>query len=101
MIKLDEKEETRIAEGLHKRDTSAMRTFYNLYAGIFMTVCLRYIADSDDAKDVLQDAFIKIFTKIESFEYRGRGSLLAWSKQVVVMEALGFLRNKRTLPRVH
>ena len=101
MIKLDEKEETRIAEGLHKRDTSAMRTFYNLYAGIFMTVCLRYIADSDDAKDVLQDAFIKIFTKIESFEYRGRGSLLAWSKQVVVMEALGFLRNKRTLPLVH
>ena len=98
MIKLDQKEETKIAEGLQRRDASAMRTFYNLYAGIFMTVCSRYIADSDDAKDVLQDAFIKIFTKINSFEYRGSGSLLAWSKQVVVMEALGFLRNKKTIP---
>ena len=66
MIKLDEKEETRIAEGLHKRDTlqrCGLSTICML--GIFMTVCLRYIADSDDAKDVLQDAFIKIFTKIE------------------------------------
>ncbi len=38
MIKLDQKEETKIAEGLQRRDASAMRTFYNLYAGIFMTV---------------------------------------------------------------
>lgn len=101
MIKLDQKEETKIAEGLQRRDTSAMRTFYNLYAGIFMTVCSRYIADIDDAKDVLQDAFIKIFTKIDSFEYRGSGSLLAWSKQIVVMEALGFLRNKKTIPLIY
>ncbi|MCR5077160.1 MAG: RNA polymerase sigma factor [Prevotella sp.] len=101
MIKLDEKEETGIAEGLIKREPSAMRTFYNLYAGFLMAVCLRYIADSNDAKDVLQDAFIKIFTKADGFKYRGCGSLLAWSKKIVVMEALSFLRNRRALPLAH
>ncbi len=101
MIKLDEKEEQKIAEGLKKRDPSAMRTFYNHYAAIFMTVCSRYINDSDDVKDVLQDAFIKIFTKVNSFEYRGSGSLFAWSKQIIVMEALGFLRNKKNVPLVY
>lgn len=101
MIKKDEKEEAGIAEGLLKRDASAMRTFYNQYAGIFLTICARYVSDSDDAKDVLQEAFIKIFTRISSFEYRGNGSLFAWSKQIVVMEALTFLRKKKTVPLVY
>ncbi|WP_028897383.1 RNA polymerase sigma factor [Prevotella sp. HUN102] len=101
MIKKDEKEEAGIAEGLLKRDASAMRTFYNQYAGIFLTICARYVSDSDDAKDVLQEAFIKIFTRIGSFEYRGSGSLFAWSKQIVVMEALTFLRKKKTVPLVY
>lgn len=101
MIKIDVKEEQQIAEGLCKRDSSAMRKFYNLYAGILMTVCLRYLTDADDAKDVLQDAFVKIFTKVGKFEFRGSGSLFAWSKQIVVLEALTFLRNKKTVPLVY
>lgn len=65
------------------------------------SVCSRYMANDDDAKDVLQDALIKIFTKAENFEYRGKGALLAWSKRIVVLEALDFLRRKKTIPLIY
>ena len=42
---------------------------------------------------MLQEAFIRIFTKIHTFEYRGRGSLKAWLTRVVVNESLHFLRD--------
>ena len=48
-----------------------------------------------DAKDVLQNSFVKIFTSIPTFEYRGEGAFKAWMKQVVANEALAFLRNRK------
>lgn len=74
-------------------DESAMRGLYNKYCGVLSTTCRRYIIDEDDTKDVLQDAFIKIFNKLNTFEYRGDGSLLAWMTRVVVNEALKHLRD--------
>ena len=55
---------------------------------------MRYIADEEDLKDVLQNALARIFSHIAEFEYRGAGSLLAWAKRVVVNESLKFLRTK-------
>ncbi|MDU2114431.1 MAG: RNA polymerase sigma factor [Prevotella bivia] len=101
MKNISREEEKMLAEGLMKRSRSAMQSFYSLYAGVLFSVCSRYMANDDDAKDVLQDALIKIFTKAENFEYRGKGALLAWSKRVVVMEALDFLRRKNTIPLIY
>ena len=57
---------------------------------------MRYIGNDDDVKDVLQDAFVKIFTQINKFSYRGRGSLKAWVSRIVVNESLQFLRQRKT-----
>ena len=73
-------------------DSTAVRLIYDRYAGFLAAVCARYIADEDDRKDVLQDSFIRIFTSLDKFEYRGEGSLKAWMIRVVVNESLRFLK---------
>lgn len=76
-----------------KGDARAMDELYEEYADYLAGVCARYVPGKDDLHDVLQEGFIKIFTKISSFEYRGKGSLKAWVTRVIVNEALQFLRN--------
>ena len=79
----------------------AMDRLYAEYADYLTAVCARYITDDDDLKDVLQEAFIKIFTQIDKFEYRGKGSLKAWTTRIIVNESLLFLRKQKdSLPLV-
>lgn len=78
-------------------ETTAMKEFYDKYAGYLTTVCSRYVSNHDDVKDVLQDSFIKILKSIKNFEYRGAGSLLAWSSRIVVNESLKFLNKNEKL----
>jgi len=72
----------------------AQKTFYEKFAGKMMGVCLRYARNSDEAEDVLQDAFIKIFNKIP--EYVKKGSLEGWVRRIVVNTALdSYRKNKK------
>ena len=71
-----------------------MRQLYERYSGYAMAIVMRYVADRDDAADILQDAFVRIFTSIGQFEYRGEGTLRSWMSRVVANEALGFLRRR-------
>ena len=73
-------------------DRAAMRRLYDLYSGYVMAVVMRYVPDRDDVPDVVQDAFIKIFQSIGSYEYRGEGMLKSWIARIISNEALGFLR---------
>lgn len=75
----------------------AMDKLYMQYADYMTGVCARYISDEDTIKDVLQESFIKIFTQIHKFEYRGKGSLKAWLTKVVVNEALMHLQKNKTI----
>ena len=87
--------EQRIIGLFSRGETSAMDELYDHYAGYLTGVCARYIAADDDLKDVLQESFIKIFTAISSFDFRGKGSLKAWMTRIVVNESLLFLRKER------
>ena len=55
-------------------------------------VCLRYASDKDEAKDILQDSFIKIYHQLKSF--RGDGSFEGWARKIVVNTALEYYRSK-------
>lgn len=55
-------------------------------------VCLRYAADKDEAKDILQDSFIKIYYQLKTF--RGDGSFEGWAKKITVNTALEYFRTK-------
>lgn len=88
--------EKRLVRLVKQGDGSAMKTMYATYIRYLTAVCSRYIINNEDVKDVLQDCFLKIHSGIQSFEYRGKGSLKGWLTKVVVNEALKFLqRNNR------
>ena len=73
-------------------DPAAPRILYDKYSALLYAVCLRYVAVEMDAEDVLQESFITIFDRIESFEDRGKGSLKAWMVRIAVNLSLKHLR---------
>lgn len=82
---------------MRQKDPSAIKIIYSYYVDILSAVCSRYIICDEDVKDVLQDSFIKIFTSMDTFEYRGAGSIKAWLVRIVVNESLKFLKkNEKT-----
>ncbi|MBO4340059.1 MAG: RNA polymerase sigma factor [Bacteroidales bacterium] len=74
-----------------------MRAFYERYAGYLTAVCSRYVVDRSDVKDILQEAFVKIFQRLDQFEFRGEGSIKAWVTRIVVNDSLSFLRSSSRL----
>ena len=85
---------------VRQRDTSAMKMLYGQYVGYLTAVCARYIPDDDEVKDILQEAFIKIFDSMDKFSWRGEGSLKAWMTRIVVNDSLKTLRKKKTVPKL-
>lgn len=91
--------ELRLLERINEGDRKAQRELYDRYAGTAMAVAMRYVADSDAARDVLQEAFIKVFTHVVRFQPKGEGTLKAWVMRVVAHEAVDWL--KKHHPIVH
>lgn len=65
---------------------------YHRYAPKMYGVCLRYASCADEANDMLQEGFIKIFSRINS--YRGDGPLEAWMRRIIMNTAIEHLRKK-------
>ena len=87
-------EEQRLVKRLQEGDKTAASEFYARYGGSLAGVCVRYIADEEDVKDVIQNALVHIFSHITDFKYRGSGSMEAWVVRIAVNESLKFLRTK-------
>ena len=83
-----EKKEQLLLKQIIRGDRVAMKEFYDTFSGYLTTVCSRYLSNKEDVKDVLQESFIKIFNAMDKFQYKGEGSLRAWSTRIVVNEAL-------------
>src|SRR5690554_1196458 len=91
---LSEKDnEFELLQRVRKGDSSAMKEIYHQYIPYLTAVGARYIIVEADLKDVLQESFIKIFTSINKFEYRGVGSLRAWMSRIVVNESLKMIKS--------
>ena len=79
-------------------DNTATEWIYRKHVRYLSALCSRYITEDEDIKDVLQESFIKIFTSLDSFKYRGEGSLKAWITKITLNETLKFVRNNSRLP---
>ena len=55
---------SQLIERIQQKDQRAMSQLYQIYVEELSSVCYRYVSDYDDAKDVLQNSFVKIFTSI-------------------------------------
>lgn len=74
-------------------DRRAQYKLYKLYAKAMLNTCMRFVKQEDEAEDVLQEAFVDAFTKIESF--RMESSFGLWLKQIVVNKSINYLRSKK------
>ncbi len=87
--------EKELVLALRERTEEGQRACYEQYYCYLTAVCARYVPSDEDVKDLLQEIFIKIFTQIDRFSYRGPGSFRAWCHQVAVNESLMFLRSRK------
>ena len=71
---------------------------YRRFSPRMYAVCLRYASNAEEAEDILQEGFIKIFKKLDSF--RGEGSFEGWVRRVFVNTAIEQFRRKRYLQPV-
>jgi RNA polymerase sigma-70 factor (ECF subfamily) len=62
-----------LISGCKREEMWARKELYERYAGAMLSLCARYVGNRDAARDVLQDGFFKVFTKIS--DYSGTGSL--------------------------
>lgn len=88
---------SQLVERIRQKDQRAMRELYQMYIEELSSVCYRYVPDDDDAKDVLQNSFVKIFISLSAFEYRDEPSFRGWMMKIVVNEALHLLRERKRL----
>lgn len=64
-----------------------------MFYGKMMSICLRYTNDKDDAKDVLQEGFIKAFGQLEKYNFNG--SFEGWIRRIMVNNAIDFYRKNK------
>lgn len=89
-------EQTAIEE-CKKQNRFAQKYFFDRYAEQMMLLCLRYIKDQEDAREVLLDAFYKFFKNIDGFTWQGEGSVSAWLKKIVINQCLMQLRKRKDM----
>lgn len=86
--------ELTLVHDIKKGDRTAMRRLYDCYVGYALAVASRYIPQHEEVRDVVQDSFLRILTRLEQFNYKGEGSLRAWVARIVANEAINHIRRQ-------
>src|SRR3954463_16384614 len=86
--------EESILKGCLKNDAVAQRELYNRYSPKMLAVCYRFAHNREDAEDMLQEGFIKVFSQIHTF--RNQGAFEGWIRRIIVHTCINNLKkNKR------
>ena len=88
-------DEGKILEGCKKGDIKAQRELYTFYSSRMMALCYRYVRNTYDAEEILQEGFIKMFHHIHQFQ--NKGSFEGWFKKIMVNTAINYLRKQKRL----
>ena len=87
--------DNKLIESCKKVDRAAQKAMYDRLAPRMFPVCIRYVGDRTLAEDILQDGFVTLFTRLDS--YKGDGSFEGWARRIFVTTALMYLRKKDAL----
>jgi len=85
-----------ILEGCIAGKREAQYELYKMFASSMLAVCFRYARNRDEAEDLLQEGFLKVFQKISSF--RREGSFEGWMKRIMINNALNEIKKNRRIP---
>jgi len=92
--KQDFKNQEEILAGCRLQEPAAQKALFKMFAPIVFTTCRRYETSFYAAKDILQDAFIKVFEKIHLFDAE-KGNVKSWIIRIAINGALNMLRNNK------
>jgi RNA polymerase sigma factor (sigma-70 family) len=79
-----------ILQRCQKNDAAAQQLLYQKYSPKMLSVCYRYAKSREDAEDMLQEGFVKVFMQISRYEYRG--SLEGWILKIIVHTCINHLK---------
>ena len=85
----------RLVPACRSGDRKAQKRLFDALAPKMMALCLRYVGDRPTAEDVLQDGFVTLFSRLDS--YSGAGSFEGWARRIFVNTALMHLRKTDAL----
>ncbi|MFO8235351.1 MAG: RNA polymerase sigma factor [Bacteroidales bacterium] len=75
-----------IVKACKKGDQKSQKLLYDIFSPRLYGLCLRYTNNEHEAKDLLQESFIKIFDKLKQF--KNQGSLEGWMKRIIINTAM-------------
>ena len=78
-----------------EKDDKAISQLYDMIAGFLYAICLRYANSSEEAQDLLQDSFIKIYQKLDTL--KDLKTFKGWAKRIAVNEALQQIRKAKLI----
>ena len=82
-----------LVEDCKKGRRQAQFELYQLYSKAMFNICLRMLKNEADAEDLLQNSFIDVFTKLDTFRFQS--TIGAWIKRIVVNNCINFLKKRR------
>ena len=86
--------EDAILQGCLKNQAAAQRELYNRYSPKMLAVCYRFAHNREDAEDMLQEGFIKVFLQMHTFQ--NKGAFEGWIRRIIVHTCINHLKkNKR------
>ncbi|MEQ1744268.1 MAG: RNA polymerase sigma factor [Saprospiraceae bacterium] len=85
--------EHELIRGCLRGSAQSQRQLYDQFASKMYAVCLRYARSSSDAADILQEGFVKVFTKLDQFQFQG--SFEGWVRRIMINTALRTYQRQR------
>ncbi len=80
-----------LIEGIRKNDRKSQKRLYERYFGLMMSISVRYCGNWDEANEVVNSGFLKVFLKID--KYSGKGSFEGWMKRIMINTALDYIKS--------
>ncbi|TDX00100.1 RNA polymerase sigma factor [Dinghuibacter silviterrae] len=82
-----------LLQGCLHKDAAAQQEFYNRYSPKMLSVCYRFAKNREDAEDMLQEGFIRIFSQIHQFQHKG--ALEGWIRKIIVHTCINLLKKNK------
>jgi RNA polymerase sigma-70 factor (ECF subfamily) len=82
-----------IISGCMHNDAASQRELYNRYSPKMLSLCYRYANSKEDAEDMLQEGFIKVFTQVHTFQ--NKGSFEGWVRKIMVHTCINILKKNK------
>lgn len=85
--------EEAMIHGCIRNDAASQQGLYQRFSPTMLSVCYRYAKNREDAEDMLQEGFIKVFTQIGQFQYKG--ALEGWIRKIMVHTCINILKKNK------